>query len=515
MNKKLKYILTLESFLNKKSDFLLESQFASKDLENVLELISNWLYSKTNVIYSYNVELEHIRQNNHIELYGIRYLGSDGSMFRINWETLPKKSSTRIQSIDFWEDGVSYPKYKLNVLSLNIVQLLGALSSFLKTSSDYLNYFYDDYIDAEFYTNDTEDNILTPNFKMDESLSEDENRLYLSLKSKIVVDKDDVTKEDKKKFVSLHMKQNGFGDIVDDIFDIEEIGNEENIDEIENSIIEDFDKKIMTKIPMDQKFKDFEFFVKAVATGIRQSIVATGTPGVGKSHTVSKVMSELGLVQNKDWVLIKGTASPFGMYQTFCEYPKNYIIVFDDCDSVFRNEDGLNLLKGALDSSPIRTVNWKSKTTFSPIGLTETEIRDRISEGKYPNNIEVTSGAIFLTNIERNELLKNVKLKAIISRAGSPIDLTFEDVDILSYMESVLDKVDIGDIPKEYKRVVFEAMVKAHEEGILTAPLNFRTLLNMIKSKRAYDMNIFRSKRLGQEIPYDNNEWIRLATNYS
>lgn len=514
MNKKLKYILTLEKFLEQKDNLLVESQFASKDLEKVLELISNWLYSKNKIVYSYTLNLEHIKQNNHIELYGVRYLGSDGSIFRINWKTLPKKSSAMIHSIDFWVDGLNYPKYKLNVLPLNIVQILGALSSLLKTPNNYLNYFYDDYIDAEIYLNDGGESIVS-DFKLDESLSEDENELYLSLKSKIVVDKDSVTKEDKKKFVSLLMKQNGFEDIIEDIFNLEEIGNEENIDDFENSLIDEFDKKILADIPMDQKFKDFEFFVKSVATGIRQSIVATGTPGVGKSHTVSKIMSELGLIKDKDWVLIKGTASPFGLYQTFCEYPKNHIIVFDDCDSVFRNEDGLNLLKGALDSSPIRTVNWKSKTTFSPVGMSELEISEKISEGKYPNSIEVTSGAIFLTNIERDELLKNVKMKAVISRAGSPIDLTFNDDDILGYIESVLDKVDIGDIPKEYKKVVFDAMVTAHNEGILKAPLNFRTLLNMIKSKRAYDMNIFRAKRLGQDVEYDDKEWIRLATHYS
>ena len=50
-----------------------------------------------------------------------------------------------------------------------------------------------------------------------------------------------------------------------------------------------------------------------------------------------------------DWAHIKGKASPLSMYTALFKY-KNKIIVFDDCDSVFKNKDSVNILKSALDS---------------------------------------------------------------------------------------------------------------------------------------------------------------------
>ena len=57
---------------------------------------------------------------------------------------------------------------------------------------------------------------------------------------------------------------------------------------------------------------------------------------------------------------MKGRCTPSAMYK-FLYNHYNQICVFDDCDSVFGSEDGMNILKGALDSGNPREISWMTK----------------------------------------------------------------------------------------------------------------------------------------------------------
>ena len=69
-------------------------------------------------------------------------------------------------------------------------------------------------------------------------------------------------------------------------------------------------------------------------------------------------------------------------------------LVFDDCDSVFEDAVGLNLLKAALELSKSRRICWMSEKEF-------------VDEdgGQIPNWFDYEGQIIFLTNIDFHELI--------------------------------------------------------------------------------------------------------------
>jgi hypothetical protein len=78
------------------------------------------------------------------------------------------------------------------------------------------------------------------------------------------------------------------------------------------------------------------------------------SPGLGKTYTVLKTCEEAGI----DPVLIQGDISlpaftrkmAYACYvQQMTKSDKPIIVVVDDCDSLFANKDGLNVMKGILD----------------------------------------------------------------------------------------------------------------------------------------------------------------------
>ena len=105
-------------------------------------------------------------------------------------------------------------------------------------------------------------------------------------------------------------------------------------------------------------FQQMNTYTLMVAQGLNTALLITGQGGVGKSYNVGRILSAYGK-KNKDYVIMKGKSSVSAMYKfLYDNYDK--IVVFDDCDSVLQNTDGLNILKGVLDSSEVREVSWNT-----------------------------------------------------------------------------------------------------------------------------------------------------------
>lgn len=113
-------------------------------------------------------------------------------------------------------------------------------------------------------------------------------------------------------------------------------------------------------ISAEELFDDLERLVKMVVKGARPSLVVIGGPGTGKTKTITDTVNAAGLRKGPQWVMVKGKAAPLALYSTIF-MNKEKLILFDDTDSVWGNEDSVNILKAALDSSPVRTVSpWRS-----------------------------------------------------------------------------------------------------------------------------------------------------------
>ncbi len=99
------------------------------------------------------------------------------------------------------------------------------------------------------------------------------------------------------------------------------------------------------------RFAFVEALSTMVATGKAPSAIITGEGGIGKTFTVTKTLRDLGLVANTDegadqlppskvFTIVKGYSTPMALYRTLYEN-SDRIIVFDDCDSIMKENPDL------------------------------------------------------------------------------------------------------------------------------------------------------------------------------
>lgn len=111
---------------------------------------------------------------------------------------------------------------------------------------------------------------------------------------------------------------------------------------------------------MESQYQKLEGKIKLVAGGkgsFVRSLLITGGPSTGKTFRVMKTIKDLGLKQGEDYITKKGKITARSLYRILIEQ-LNGLSIFDDCDSVFDDPNGVNMLKGALDTDPVRTVDY-------------------------------------------------------------------------------------------------------------------------------------------------------------
>jgi hypothetical protein len=170
-----------------------------------------------------------------------------------------------------------------------------------------------------------------------------------------------------------------------------------------------------------ERFEILTDMTKAATNGDIRAMIVSGPPGVGKSFGVEQEIEKACLLDKISGKrlraeVIKGSATPIGLYQALYKYSdSNCVVVFDDCDTILLDDQSLNLLKGALDSGKKRKISWLS------------ESRVLRQEG-IPDSFEFKGSVIFITNLKFDKM-KSQKLKdhldALQSRCHY-LDLTLD-----------------------------------------------------------------------------------------
>jgi hypothetical protein len=170
-----------------------------------------------------------------------------------------------------------------------------------------------------------------------------------------------------------------------------------------------------------ERFEILTEMTKAAVSGDIRAMIVSGPPGVGKSYGVEQEVEKaclFDMVAGKKLraEVVKGSATPIGLYQTLYKYSDpNCVVVFDDCDSILLDDVSLNLLKGALDSGKKRKISWLSESS--------TLRREGI-----PDSFEFKGSVIFITNL-KFDTMKSQKLRdhldALQSRCHY-LDLTLD-----------------------------------------------------------------------------------------
>jgi hypothetical protein len=211
-------------------------------------------------------------------------------------------------------------------------------------------------------------------------------------------------------------------------------------------------------------FRQMNTYVDLIIEGDFFGLLITGQAGVGKTHLVTNRLEAEGLIEDEDFVHETGRSTAAAMYKTLYEY-NGKIIIFDDCDSVFKTEDGVNLLKGALDTNKVRKIAWRSAT---PLKSDEKEA--------IPQKFDFTGKVIFISNLPKKKIDK-----AIVSRSLT-IEVALDTKDMLERMWDTLDELELPSrkIPSLETKTKALTMIEKATEMSSDVALNMRTLVKAI-----------------------------------
>jgi len=178
------------------------------------------------------------------------------------------------------------------------------------------------------------------------------------------------------------------------------------------------DEQIEARI--SERFEVLGMMTEGVVTGDLRGLIASGPPGLGKSHTVDKVLSEWD-PEGENHTIVRGYVRATGLIKLLYDYSgPGKVIVFDDSDNVLYDETSLNLIKTASDTTRIRRLAW----------LSEGELVSDLTGEVIPRYFDFDGGLIFITNLDFDSLIVRghklaPHLEAMMSRSHY-IDLSLK-----------------------------------------------------------------------------------------
>lgn len=133
-----------------------------------------------------------------------------------------------------------------------------------------------------------------------------------------------------------------------------------------------------------------------------RSLSVTGAPGVGKTYTVESILQHASKTKGTKFEIVKGTISAVGLYKLgYRMRHRGSVMVLDDVDIIFTDEDSLNLLKILCDSSETRTVSWMKESNALKIE----------GEEDIPQQYDFEGTCIFISNLEWQKIIDEGRSK--------------------------------------------------------------------------------------------------------
>lgn len=179
-----------------------------------------------------------------------------------------------------------------------------------------------------------------------------------------------------------------------------------------------------------EKFDTLRDLVTLVSKGYSNSALIFGRGGTGKTVTAKQTLASL----DKEYVELRGYVSPVAFYNFLYEHREKLILI-DDCDKVFKDNDGLNVLKAVLETHGERHVQWLSPSYM--VAIPEFNFSGRV---------------IFLSNLTFEQMSSH--LQALISRVHM-FNLTLSNDEALFRIRHLAIKT-------EYKRTTKEQRLRVY-----------------------------------------------------
>ena len=215
----------------------------------------------------------------------------------------------------------------------------------------------------------------------------------------------------------------------------------------------------------EERFSDMKNYIYNVIAGIRPLALLCGAPGVGKTFRVMQAVKGSGKEQNRDYKLLKGKITPAALYVALHDFKnEGQLMIMDDCDSVFKDPDAINLLKAAYDSSDERWVTWGIS---SPIPMSEemanmcddAVFNDVKKRWEYPKEFLYEGGGIIITNFQAGGIDTAIRNRALIC------DLSFTTEEILELIRGLAPKIKPDVLSPQAKNDALEYLEELARKG--------------------------------------------------
>lgn len=218
--------------------------------------------------------------------------------------------------------------------------------------------------------------------------------------------------------------------------------------------------------------------------GLR-AVLAYGMGGIGKTFMMETVFEKKGLIaydpdmdmteDEYDFIVISGKSGSKTTQRAMYEH-SNKIIVFDDCDSIWNDENIINVLKASLDTSGKGRCQWAM-----PLAETVKGAKDDV-----PASFRFNGQMVFITNLSKKELVEKGAGPVSESRAASS-DLTMDMDETMRRLRKILPGVNVkrkdrtidDSVTMEDKEMALEALDQVKDLALLEQ-LNTRVLTQCI-----------------------------------
>lgn len=233
-----------------------------------------------------------------------------------------------------------------------------------------------------------------------------------------------------------------------------------------------------------ERFHILEELTDSTIAGDSRSLIVSGPPGLGKSFTIEQKLKELG---DDEFSHVKGFIKRTGLYKLL--YKHRYdgnVIVFDDCDSIFFDDECLNMIKTVCDTTEERWVTYGVEMT-----LIDEETGDLL-----PNRFEFRGSIIFITNLDFDNYIDRSHrlaphMMALISRSHY-IDLTMKSKrDYIVRIKQVINSGMLSYLP-----------LSAQEDIVEYIEVN---------SDRLRELSLRMALKLGDLHKTKGNRWKKIA----
>lgn len=212
----------------------------------------------------------------------------------------------------------------------------------------------------------------------------------------------------------------------------------------------------------EERFDDMKSYIYNVIAGIKPLALLCGAPGVGKTFRVMQAVKGTGKRHGIDYKILKGKCTPTALYMALFEMrDEGKLLIFDDCDSIFKDSDAINLLKAAYDSGDERYVTW-AVARPPQVSAEEGEMWGIApnDKGQYllPREFEYNGGGIIISNWRAGMIDTAVRSRALIC------DLDFTTDEILGLIEGLAPKIKPGIISDQAKYRALEYLKEMAEK---------------------------------------------------